>query len=236
MSITDLDLDVTRCVRGYVAGAEDGLVDGLSLIANPDNFRSCLAQIIGDGAQLADVAGRSVWHPNGFAKIVLLSRPLYKIRLHIWPNSPGSRIGIRENIHNHRWDFATILLAGGYCHQEFRPAASGENFYAYMYHSSDDLGSYPLDPRGTQALRRVFDAHLSQGSRYTISSEVLHRVVPEPGQPAVSLVLEGPHQPSSVQVFATEEVGRTASASRAAIAPEVLLRYMNEVLALPAFG
>jgi hypothetical protein len=236
MSITDLDLDITEYVRGYVAGAEEGLVDALSMIASPDNFRSLLAQIISDRVQLAEVAGRSFWHPNGFAKMVLLSRPLYKIRLHIWPNNPGSRVGTQENIHNHRWDFSTVLLAGGYCHQEFRPAVNGENFHAYVYHSAGNSGFYSLDPVGTQALRCVFNVHLSQGSRYTISSEVLHRVVPDPGQPTVSLILEGPHQLSSVQVFAREEVRQAASTSLAAISSEALLRYMSEVLALPAFA
>jgi hypothetical protein len=236
MSITDLDRDLTECVKCYVAGADEGLVDALSMIASPANFRSLLAQIIGDGVQLAEVASRSIWHPNGFAKIVLLSRPSYKLRLHIWRNSSGPQPDAREHIHNHRWDFSAILLAGGYCHQEFRPAASGEKFFAYTYRSAGDSSSYFLDPMGTQALRCVFNAHLSRGSRYTISSEVLHRVVPVPGQSAVSLVLEGPHRPSSVEVFTTEEVGQTGAAPRATLSPEFLLRHMHGVLALPAFA
>jgi hypothetical protein len=236
MSITDLDRDIAECVKCYVAGAEEGLVDALSMIASPANFRSLLAQVIGDGVQLAEVARQSVWHPNGFAKIVLLSRPSYKLRLHIWRNGSGPPPGAHENIHNHRWDFSAVLLAGGYCHQEFRPAESGEKFFAYTYGSAGDMSSYFLDPTGTQTLRCVFNAQLSQGSRYTISSEVLHRVVPVPGQPAVSLVLEGPHQPSSVDVFTTEEVGQVGPPPRATLSPEFLLRHMHGVLALPAFA
>jgi hypothetical protein len=236
MSITDLDRDLTEYVKGYVAGESEGLVDALSMIASPANFRSLITQIIGNGIQLADVASRSVWHPNGFAKIVLLSRPLYNLRLHIWRNGAGPQPVARENIHNHRWDFSTVLLAGGYCHQEFRPAGSGEEFFAYMYHPAGSLGSYSLDPMGTKALRCVFNAHLSQGSRYTISSEVLHRVVPYLGEPAVSLVLAGPHLPSSVEVFATQEVGKADSVPLSALSPEFLLRHMNGVLSLPAFA
>jgi hypothetical protein len=236
MSISDLDRDLAEYVRRYVAGESDGLVDALSMIASPANFRSLLTQIIGNGVQLADVANRSVWHPNGFAKIVLLSRPLYSLRLHIWRNGSGSRDAARENIHNHRWDFSTVLLAGGYCHQEFRPARSGEEFFAYTYCPASSLGSYSLDPMGTKALRCVFNAHLAQGSRYTISSEVLHRVVPDPGEPTVSLVLEGPHLPSRVEVFATQEVGKIGSVPLTALSPEFLLRHMQGVLALPAFA
>jgi hypothetical protein len=236
MSITDLNRDLTEYVKRYVAGESEGLVEALSMIASPANFRSLLTQIIGNGVQLADVANRSVWHPNGFAKIVLLSRPLYSLRLHIWRNGSGSRTAARENIHNHRWDFSAVLLAGGYCHQEFRPAGSGEEFFAYTYHPASSLGSYSLDPIGTKALRCVFNAHLSQGSRYTISSEVLHRVVPDPGEPTVSLVLEGPHLPSTVEVFATQEVGKAGPVVLTALSPESLLRHMQGVLALPAFA
>jgi hypothetical protein len=236
MSITDLDRDLAEYVNGYVAGKGEGLADALSMIASPANFRSLLTQIIGDGIQLADVASRSVWHPNGFAKIVLLSRPSYHLRLHIWRKGSGLPAATSENIHNHRWDFSAVLLAGGYCHQEFRPAGSGEEFFAYTYRPADSLGSYSLDPMGTKTLRCVFNAHLSQGSRYTISSEVLHRVVPDPGESAVSLVLEGPHLPSNVEVFAAEEVGKADLVPLTALSPEFLLRHMNGVLALPAFA
>jgi hypothetical protein len=236
MSITDLDRDLTEYVKGYIEGGGEGLVDALSMIASPANFRSLLTQIIGDDIHLADVTSRSVWHPNGFAKIVLLSRPLYSLRLHIWRDDSGSQAAERENIHNHRWDFSAVLLAGGYCHQEFRPAVSGEEFFAYTYRPASSLGSYSLDPMGTKSLRCVFNAHLSQGSRYTISSDVLHRVVPDPGEPAVSLVLEGPHLPSSVEVFATQEVGKVGSIQLTALSPEFLLNHMKGVLALPAFA
>jgi hypothetical protein len=234
MSITELDRDLTEYVEGYVAGEGEGLVNALSMIASPANFRSFLTQIIGDSIQLADVASRSVWHPNGFAKIVLLSRPLYNLRLHVWRNVSGPQSAAQENIHNHRWDFSAVLLAGGYCHQEFRPDVSGEEFFAYMYRPTDRLGSYSLDPMGTRALRCVFNAHLAPGSRYTISSEVLHRVVPDPGEPTVSLVLEGPHLPSSVEVFATREVGNVGSIPLTALSPEFLRRHITKVLALPA--
>ena len=233
MSITHLDRDLTEYVKSYVDGESEGLLGALSMISSPANFRSLLTHIIGDRAQLTAVASRSVRHPNGFTKIVLLSRPLYSLRLHVWRSGPGSG---QEDIHNHRWDFSTILLAGSYCHQEFRPVGDGEKFFAYTYRPAGSLGSYSLDPIGVRPLRRVFSAHLSQGSRYTMSSEVLHRVVPDPGEPVVSLVLEGPHLPSSVEVFAAREGADLSDSVLTALSPEFLLRHLKEVLALPAFA
>ena len=234
MSITDLERDLTGYVNDYVAGESEALLEGLSMVARPVNFRSLLTQITSDKTLLGDVASRSVWHPNGFAKIVLLSLPRYNLRLHIWRNVPGQRPG-PENIHNHRWDFATTLLAGGYCHQEFRPAPSGEEYFAYTYRPAAGLG-YSLDPLGIKALRCVFNAHLAQGSRYTISSDVLHRVVPDLSEPTASLVLQGPHLPSRVEVFATQEVGRVGSVQLAELSPDFLLGHMKEILALPVFA
>jgi hypothetical protein len=61
-------------------------------------------------------------------------------------------------------------------------------------------------------------------------------VVPDPGEQTVSLVLEGPHLPTSVEVFATQEVGKAGSVPLTALSPEFLLHQMEGVLALPAFA
>jgi hypothetical protein len=209
MLIADLEEDLAESMRDYTRGAKLVLADALLAITRPDSFRSMLVELLDSDDRLADIAGRSLRHPNGFAKIVLLSHPSYKLRLHVWENETNTSAVIQGNVHNHGWDFSTFLLAGSYRHQEFRSAADGDEFFAYKYCPDVDPGTYSLVPAGNQTLRCVFDAYLSQGSRFTIASEVLHRVVPDARQPTVSLVLQGPHQPSSGDVFASNEVDET---------------------------
>lgn len=235
MSITDVELDLSQYVKDYIRGRADALAEGLTVLVRSNSFRAMLADILTNETRLREVASRSAWHPNGFAKIVLLSQPSYKLRLHCWRNAMSSPTHVGENIHNHRWDFSTVLLAGRYRHQEFRPAATGQRFLAYTYGEAGILSEDALAPMGTQTLRCVFDAHLGPGSRYTISREVLHRVIPDLSEPAVSLVLEGPHQPASVQVFAAENVGPADASVASRLSAEYLLRHMKAILALPAF-
>jgi hypothetical protein len=235
MSIADLERDLAECTQNYASGVRHALADALLAIAHPTSFRSILMEFLDSEARLGDVAGRSFWHDNGFAKIVLLSHSSYKLRLHIWQKSAGFPTSSGGNIHNHRWDFSTILLAGGYRHQEFRQSADGETFFAYKYSTAGTHGTYQLAPAGSQTLRCVFDAHLSQGSGFTASSEVLHRVTPDASGPTVSLVLEGPHQPSTSDVFAINEVSNTSDALVEGLSTDYLRRHMMGVLSLSAF-
>ena len=212
------------------------LADALTTIARPDTFRSLLSEISASRDLLDEVASRSVWHPNGFGKIVLLDGPDYRLRLHVWHASDDMPDDSRENIHNHRWDFAMILLAGSYRHQEYRPASSGQDFYAYAYQSSADKSSYSLTPAGTTPLRCVFEARLFEGSRYTIASDVIHRVIPDPVDPPVSLVLEGPPKPSSVEVFGLEQISSPGTAAFSRLSSNYLIDSMKAVMTLPIFG
>lgn len=249
--IADLERDIGVCVREYAGGRSEALADALAVVAGARAFQGLVGEIVGDQRRFGDVLERSVWHPNGFAKIVLLDAPEYRLRLHVWRRTAAIPVVVQENVHNHRWDFATAILAGGYRHQEFHAYGNpgegegeggggggdgGDGFYGYRYESAKDRTAYTLSPFGRQRLTRVFDAYLSQGSRYTLSSVVLHKVVPDVTQPAVSLVLEGPHQPTTVEVFAAEEIGPGTATPHTRLTPESLMRQLSAVAALPAFA
>jgi hypothetical protein len=236
MLIAELERDLFAHLKHSASAGVGALADTLTAIVEPAAFRSLLGEISSSRDLLDEVAGRSVWHPNGFGKIVLLSGPNYKLRLHIWREAKDMPGASRENIHNHRWDFAMVLLAGSYRHQEYRPADGGRDFHAYSYQSSADKSTYSLAPAGSRPLRCVFDARLREGSRYTIASEVIHQVTPDPAHPPVSLVLEGPPKPSSVEVFALERISDPGTASFSRLSNDYLIDNIKAVMALPVFG
>jgi hypothetical protein len=234
--IRELECDLSARLRHSAGAGVAALADVLTAIVQPHIFRSLLSELSSSQVLLDEVASRSVWHPNGFGKIVLLSGLHYKLRLHIWHESPElPESDERENIHNHRWDFAMILLAGSYRHQEYRQSVDGMEFYSYAYQSTSDKSSYSLTPVGVKPLRCVFDARLFQGSRYTIASDVIHRVIPDPVNPPVSLILEGPPKPSSVEVFAREQVGQLGTAPFSRLSTNYLTDNMKAVMTLPIF-
>ncbi|MGI5207208.1 hypothetical protein ACQEU6_37230 [Spirillospora sp. CA-108201] len=193
-------------------GAHPGtaLHAALAPFATPEAVRDLLRGTLRDEQWLDAVRAASYRHDNGFDKIVLMTGAGYQFRLHVWREGP--RETEAENIHNHRWDFSSVILLGGYRFQEFTPDPGGGAFHAYGYVSERGSASYSLESLGRRGLTRSFDAHLRAGTSYTLTSDVLHRVSNPPGRLTMSLVLQGPHQPdSAVLVYAEQRLpsGRT---------------------------
>lgn len=128
---------------------------------------------------LTDIANRSYQHGNGFAKIVLLDHD-YKLRLHIWLDDSYSE----QNIHNHRWDFASYILYGT-LHDEIWQISSESNIVDGA--NSICLARYEYFARTARqkaSKRYVEDVKLSRLSEnfhipktaYTMKSHVLHKI------------------------------------------------------------
>lgn len=190
--------DISAFVADYRSGNDFALVDCLRRAAAPEFLRPLLARGAG-----GDVPDRAYRHPNGFLKIVLLADPEFQLRLHVWRPTPEYPPPA-ENVHNHRWDFAAAVLAGGYRFQEYVHDARGDDFLGFRYGGHVGTSSYALTPTGDARLKCVFDVDLSPGSTYLLDSEVLHRVVGPTDRTTVSLVLQGPHKHAPVEVYARE--------------------------------
>jgi hypothetical protein len=67
-----------------------------------------LAEILGSVSRQEEIAGRSYWHPNGFAKLVLADDPeTGQVRLHVWPDVPND-----DDVHGHAWTYESTIVAG----------------------------------------------------------------------------------------------------------------------------
>lgn len=54
-------------------------------------------------------------HPNGFTKVKLFSLFGYSVRLHFW----NKKDGIKDDIHDHRWDFWSLPLYGKFLEKKY---------------------------------------------------------------------------------------------------------------------
>ena len=106
-ALTDLQHVFDRHFRQYSPSDLPALADVLTTHCDLPVIKGLLAALLNAPAQLDDIASRSYWHGNGFLKIVLLDQG-YKLRLHIWCNG----VACEENIHSHRWGFASHVLQG----------------------------------------------------------------------------------------------------------------------------
>lgn len=169
-------------------------VSALRALAAPTVLKSILGKIIEDEEQLTDIAARSYYHANNFLKLVLMTGNVHpwKLRLHVWHPQPDVTAEITEDVHSHRWDFTTALLAGEYCAREFRVGDVGDEYHHLKYHPVGADESFSLEPQGMSKLLNVFEAVLPARTIYHINHEILHSISRSGGGAAASLVLQQP--------------------------------------------
>jgi hypothetical protein len=222
MELVALEQRLRASTAAYAGGDTEGIADGLKQLSAGDGVVRLLAALRSDLQRLAAAASRSYLHANGFVKIVLLAGDGFKLRLHLWmPDRAGIGSEV-EDIHNHRWDFASHMLTGGYRYQQFAPASDGTSYFGYSYRSPEGDNSFALRTRGAKLLSCVFDAAVDTGTSYTLRAEVLHRVISDPGRLTATLMLQGAPRRPATEVYTTTDLGRYVSVPIASLSPEGL--------------
>jgi hypothetical protein len=94
-----------------------------------------LTAISGSQSRQEEIAGRSYWHPNGFAKLVLADDPhAGQVRLHVWPDLPDD-----DDVHGHAWAYESTTVAGELTEMVYRGSRSGEGSQMWR-HSYGGVG------------------------------------------------------------------------------------------------
>lgn len=171
------------------------------LAADPRAVASMLTRIRTSPESLAEVGRLSVWHPNGFAKIVLHrdGERRFGVRLHVWPE--GSTRAADSDPHSHRWEFASALLAGpGLRITEFAECAAGDTYERCSYGGSGPPGD-GLVATGRIGLRRTGETVLPAGAAYPCATSDVHTVEPLGHALMATLVLQGPQCSASTVVY-----------------------------------
>ena len=146
----------------------------------------------------SEVAMRSYWHFNGFAKLVLQTGQGYKVRLHVWP--PGDdRLG-ENNPHSHRWNFASTVLCGEGLHDiHYREAKSGPTYERYQYTGGNVAGA--LTHEATVHLAQHSERNIRAGERYDLDTTVVHTVRPLGSALIATFVVQGAPLHASAAVY-----------------------------------
>ena len=170
-----------------------------------------LREVVKDLTSSQEMVGRlasiSQRHDNGFDKIVLYSSPLTRMKLvlHVWrPDAPGD-----DNIHNHRWDFASIVLQGQLQCELYELDRSGASYLAFSYESPGKGGAYMLQPTGTCSAVKRASLSIAKLSTYSWGYPLLHRAYGTGSTRTVTLIIQGPPLQSATKVLlrATKPTG-----------------------------
>jgi hypothetical protein len=159
---------------------------------------------------LRTVHGRSSFHANGFDRLILFreSRCSRTLRLHIFPPEPS---GIPD-IHNHNWDFGSLLLCGRYTAEYYaqQAAPAAVPHLHYLAHSGQQgSASYAIEFVDIVPLVLTSRETWSAGGGYVLDRTRLHRVRPNTDTLTASLVIHGPYTKYASDVY--REAGLTAT-------------------------
>lgn len=186
------------------------------------SITTLISSLIQSPELLAKIAARSYWHGNGFLKVVLLDQG-YKLRLHIW----FAGTSCEENIHSHRWGFASHVLTGSLkselwadaanddlsasrCASKTGPANSRSltlQTKEYVYTAKHQGGHTPVPAHkkfiGTACLQKLQDITQTAGASYLMTPDQLHRIN-HPGQELVATIIcTSPTQVLTNRLFPT---------------------------------
>ena len=185
--------------------------------ANPKNLRRMLQRVVRDSLKraLADsrflegIASRSYTHPNGFSKLILSPSvyPAGELRLHVWDNR--SWAGVDSKIHNHAWDFASMVLCG-VLENVIYEIDEGETFWVQRVDVLEGIDNwsasrYHINEAGKMGTTASLRNHLPQGTLYAQRADVFHQVVPHE-EFCVSVVLQGPFRRDGSFILARTQV------------------------------
>lgn len=133
---------------------------------------SDLIAVSTDARWLEKVAAQSYRHANGFSKLVLADSEVGRLRLHIW--EPGA--ASEENIHEHRWHFASAVIAG---------TIESETWVDAFDHDAPTFKEFIYEVRAGRASRRSVGrtraacartAVRRAGDAYYMLPGVMHRI------------------------------------------------------------
>jgi len=185
-----------------------------NLLENADKFRKVfrapfVRQIVKDIIRNEDllqkIAQSSYSHYNGFDKIVLFSNENFKVRLHSWDSNLFTQ-ELDENIHNHRWDFVTNIICGGYDLELYQIAKKGNSFHQYLYIPPEGKEFYSMEYVGLKFLKLVLNTRLQANNHYEITKDVFHKVTPAVGLFTVTLMIHGKNYNEDVYVFSKNKI------------------------------
>jgi hypothetical protein len=157
-----------------------------------------LAAIIGSRSLQEDVAGRSYWHPNGFAKLVLDHDACWgQVRVHVWPRLPTA-----DDIHGHAWYYASIVLTGELSEVTYREVGQreGQPMWRHSYGGVGNRQFTFIDPHPVNLVEVTEPVVRRAGDASGGSPSHIHRFVASQA-PAATLLRVGPVLRRSSHVY-----------------------------------
>lgn len=173
-------------------------------------------EILLDNNVLEQIANRSYVHGNGFYKIILEENQTYRLRLHIWFPTTYAE----ENIHDHRWHFASTILSGHLESETWEDAipGGGEELDEYIYFGKTKIKDAYVQLIGKSKISLKKRTYYKKGDAYYLMSNEMHRIV-----------YKGNTEVSTLMCHAKEARAWARTLTQRSILPDVAHDYITTV-------
>jgi len=181
------------------------LANIVDVLGSNITFKSLLEKLLLNQHALAKIQHSSYYHQNGFDKFVLIDNQYFKLRLHVW--QPENIDKAQENIHDHRWAFASKVLYGSFQNQLFEEHEQGNierYFYTYLPAYKDQ--KYDLKYNGKRRLTLLEEVNLQTSQLYCLAPDVLHRISQVNSDGCATLMLTGTAFRTDCRLFAERQI------------------------------
>lgn len=227
-------------VRGDLAGLQVLMDESILLyneqvlpainqvLSRPANTALLLRCVLSKQAAFESVRKSSYCHENGFHKIVLLQGKHFKLRLHHFGATDKAPM---ENIHDHRWPFASSILKGDLHMDLFELSDSCEEeelLLYHVYHSDKSSGAYQANLQGVANLKRVQRVCFPEGATYLLMPDALHRIVNDKQQESITLILTGKPVSATCNLYARRPISH-AEKQTPTYEPNVLRQQLQHI-------
>lgn len=134
-------------------------------------LQECLSCIVESPTALADLARNAYVHGNGFYKIPVTRSASHTLRVHVW----RSQASAEENLHSHRWPFASAIVLGSLNSQVWVDAVGDDarTFPEVIYRGKEEN----FEPVGECRVRLKETLRQAAGDYYWMRADELHRIV-----------------------------------------------------------
>jgi hypothetical protein len=186
--------------------------------------------------EVSECARRSYRHALGFDKVMLMVGPgKSTLRVHVWRDT-DARAHASEHIHNHRFEFASVVLRGDVVMETFEPHSEGVLMAAYEESIGAGDSGWMMRCRGTERLRKTMDLRLAPGTMYRMHAESLHRVVRSASSYTMTLFLEAVSRRvrTSTDVYTDLHAAVPSEFARVPMRPQEYLSALVEIRSLIA--
>jgi len=192
--------------------------------SSSDVLRCLIDEVCSDDVLMLKCAKLSERHPLGFDKLVVFSSSYYDIRIHVWwPDEPRQR----EDIHNHRFSFASAVITGTIEVSSYQLRGGGVAM-TRLKEGRTDQNVYQYKVLGDASVWNMSALMLAKGSSYYMDGTVLHRVDVMSNSLVATLFIRGP-QERDITTILTERTsyGSPKAGRRESYKPEEARRRLQ---------